>query len=170
MMEGVDYWRLFCPAVKPHRPSSQWTPLLKQCRDSVCVRSGDPTISTHPFRTLFEFLKNKETKVLFYCCPHAKCIKLIWVYFRFFFFFFFEWPLFIDPLRLKAAMASAADSSSMGSGLTSFNGLTVSAAWKIIKEFIFSTKRNLREKKRTKLAAETKILPHARRLQFLLPV
>lgn len=147
---------------------------IKQRRSSLCARSGGSTITIGPFRTLFEFLKNKETKVLFYCCPHVKHINLIWVYFRFFFFFFFEWPLFIDPLRLKAAMASVVDSSSMGLGLTSFNGPTVSSAWTGLNEFISTTNRkqkgNFEKKKRTKLAAETKILPRAPCLQFLLPV
>ena len=41
-------------------------------------------------------------------------------YFRLFFFFFFDWPLSILLLRLNAAMALAADSSSMGSGFSSF--------------------------------------------------
>jgi len=41
-------------------------------------------------------------------------------YFRLFFFFFFDWLLSILPLRLNAAMALAADSSSMGSDFSSF--------------------------------------------------
>ena len=127
---------LFFPTVNLTRHSGQSTPSLKQRRVGVCVRMADSTISTRPIRILFVFLKKNKTKWLFYRCQHVKYIRLIWVYFRFFFFFFFGWPLFIAPLRLKAAMASAADSSSMGSGLTSFNGSLESAAWKGLNEFI----------------------------------
>ena len=148
---SLQSFLLFLPKIRraPRAPPLD-PPLLKQRNVGVCVRMAGSTIFTCPTRIPFVFSKNKKTKVLFHCCPHVKYIKLIWVYFHFFFFFFFEWPLFIAPLRLKAAMASEADSSSMGSGSTSFNGPTVSAAWKGLNVFI---KRNLPEKEKNKVGS-----------------